>query len=117
MELAEEADTGIVSINNVALTGAMPFAPWSGRRESGSGVTSSHLAIREMLQPKFVLYDSNKDPEVWWFPATDQALLLARTTLDWLIAKPLSKLGKTFKVLGAMKERIRDQKAHLGKHS
>ena len=84
MELSKEADTGVVSINNVALTGAMPFAPWSGRRASGAGVTNSHLAIREMVQPKFVLYDSNKDPEVWWFPATDQAISLARTTLAWL---------------------------------
>lgn len=117
MELADEADTGVVSINNVALTGAMPFAPWSGRRASGAGVTNSHLAIREMVQPKFVLYDSNKDPEVWWFPATDQAISLARTTLAWLTAKPFSKIGKTFKVLGAMKERIRDQKKHLDKHS
>jgi acyl-CoA reductase-like NAD-dependent aldehyde dehydrogenase len=117
MELAEEADTGVVSINNVALTGAMPFAPWSGRRESGSGVTNSHLAIREMVQSKFILYDSNKDPEVWWFPATDQALELARTTVAWLTAKPFSKIGKTFKVLGAMKARIKDQKEHLKKHS
>ena len=75
------------------------------------GVTNSHLAIREMVQPKFVLYDSNKDPEVWWFPATDQAISLARTTLAWLTAKPLSKLGKTFNVLGAMKERIQAQKS------
>lgn len=117
MQLAEEADTGVVSINNVALTAAMPFAPWSGRHHSGSGVTNSHLAIREMVQPKFVLYDSNSDPEVWWFPATDQALSLARTTLSWLTAKPLSKLGKTFAVLGAMKGRIREQKKHLKEHS
>jgi hypothetical protein len=117
MELAAEADTGVVSINNVALTAAMPFAPWSGRRESGAGVTNSHLAIREMVSPKFILYDSNKDPEVWWFPATDQALELARTTLTWLVARPFSKIGKTFKVLGAMKTRIKDQKEHLSQHT
>lgn len=110
MALAKEADSGVVSINNVALTAAMPFAPWSGRGASGSGVTNSHLAVREMVHPKFVLYDSNPDPEVWWFPASDQAVELARTTLDWLIAKPLAKIGKTFKVLVAIKSRLKEQK-------
>ena len=112
--LASQAQTGVVTINNVSFTGAMPFAPWSGRRESGHGVTNSHLAIMEMVQPKFVLFDDAKAPEAWWFPFSDQAVALARQSLAWLTASGLSKVGKTFGLLGMQKKRIAEQKKTMG---
>jgi acyl-CoA reductase-like NAD-dependent aldehyde dehydrogenase len=111
--LTQQAESGVVTVNNVAVTAAMPFAPWSGRGASGHGVTNSQLAIREMSQPKFVLTDSNRDPEVWWYPATTQAIDLARDTLSWLVATPFKKIGATIKVLGGIKRRLKDQKSQL----
>jgi len=108
--LAARAESGVVTINNAAFTGAMPFAPWSGRGESGHGVTNSHLAILEMVQPKFVLVDKSKDPEAWWFPLSGDALALARDTLDWLTATGTAKLTRTVGVLRGMKRRVGEQK-------
>lgn len=108
--LAAAISAGVVSVNNTACTAAMPFAPWSGRRGSGHGVTNSEFAILEMVQPKFVLVDGNKDPEVWWHPYTDDAVSLARQTIGWLTATGVDKLSKTLGVLGAMKKRVTGQK-------
>ena len=109
--LAARAESGVVTINNASFTAAMPFAPWSGRRESGHGVTNSHLAILELVQPKFVLVDQNKAPEAWWFPMSADALALARDTLDWLTAQGTAKVTRTVGVLRGMKRRINEQKA------
>lgn len=103
-------DTGVVTINNSACTAAMPFAPWSGRRHSGSGVTNSHLAILELVRPKFVLADANGDPEVWWFPFDAESVALARQTVGWLTATGLSKIKMTVGLLAAMKKRVANQK-------
>ena len=42
--LAELLDVGVVVINNHALTGAMPALPWSGTRETGTGIANSRHA-------------------------------------------------------------------------
>lgn len=109
--LASRAASGTVTINNASFTAAMPFAPWYGQGESGSGVTNSHLAILDMVHPKFILVDESTDPEAWWYPLSGQASDLAKTSVEWLSARGLSKLGKTMGVLGAMKRRVAEQKA------
>lgn len=107
--LAASADSGVVTINNHACSAAMPFAPWSGRKLSGHGVTSSHLAISELTRPKFVLVDRNAAPEVWWHPFDEQAVALARDSLAWLGASGLDKARKTLGLLSAMKRRVTRQ--------
>lgn len=107
--LAAAADSGVVTINNHACSAAMPFAPWSGRKLSGHGVTSSHLAIGELTRPKFVLVDRNAAPEVWWHPFDDEAVTLARSSLAWLAATGLDKARRTLGLLSAMKRRVTRQ--------
>ncbi|MCA9514570.1 MAG: aldehyde dehydrogenase family protein [Myxococcales bacterium] len=111
--LAQDARAGVVTVNNVAFTGALPFAPWSGRGESGHGVTNGHLAMRELTQPKLVLVDENDAPEAWWHPMSEQAVQLARDTVGWLAATGLDKLGRTVGVLRGMKQRVAEQKRWL----
>jgi len=108
-------ETGVVSINNSACTAAMPFAPWSGRRDSGTGTTNSHLAIYDMVHAKFVLTDANKDPEVWWFPFDAESVALARQTVEWLTASGISKIKQTVALLAAMKRRVQSQKDFVGR--
>lgn len=105
--LAGRADSGVVTINNHAFTGSMPFAPWSGRGLSGHGVTNSHLAMLEFVQPKFILHDNNADPELWWFPLDQAAVDLARKTLKWMSSKGFSKAARTIEVLKAARERTK----------
>lgn len=109
-QLALRANAGVVTINNVALTASMPFAPWSGRGSSGHGATNSEWALREMTQPKVVLVDENRAPEPWWLPADDAAVRLARLSLDWLRASGPAKLGATLRVVRGLKARSKQQK-------
>ena len=108
--LAGQLSVGVVTINNVACTAAMPFAPWSGRRGSGHGVTNSTLAIHELVQPRFVLVDAGPDPEVWWLPYGLDAVALAERTLAWLTARGLDRLTRTVGLLQAMKQRVASQR-------
>ena len=109
--LAERAQVGVVTVNNVAMSASMPFAPWSGRGISGGGVTNSPLAILEMVSPKYVLVDHGRDPEPWWFPGDDGALAVARRSLGWISAGLLGRITGVFSLLGVMRARIKAQRA------
>lgn len=111
--IARKVRTGVVTVNNVALTASMPFAPWTGRGDSGHGVTNSHLAMLELVQPKFVLVDKSRGPEAWWFPFSEGAVQLARTSLGWLNARGLDRLSRTLGVVGGLRRRGREQKDKL----
>jgi acyl-CoA reductase-like NAD-dependent aldehyde dehydrogenase len=108
-ELARRANAGVVTINNVALTASMPFAPWSGRGSSGHGATNSEWALREMTQPKVILVDENSAPEPWWLPADDAAVRLARLSLAWLRSAGPAKLTATLRVVRGLRARGRQQ--------
>jgi acyl-CoA reductase-like NAD-dependent aldehyde dehydrogenase len=108
-DMARRCQSGVVTINNVAVTASMPFAPWGGRGLSGSGVTNSQRAIMEMVDPKYLLVDHGKDPEPWWHPDTPEAVALAQRSLDWLAASPIGKISRTPGLLKAIKGRIGEQ--------
>ena len=112
-DLARRARVGVVSVNNVAMSASMPFAPWSGRGKSGGGVTNSVLAIGEMVRPKYVLVDHGRDPEPWWFPSTSGSLALARRSLSWLSLGPLGRVLGLFQLLGAMRARLNAQRSFM----
>jgi len=80
--LAARLDVGVVTVNNHSFTGALPFAPWSGRKLTGPGITSSHLAVREMVRPKVVLVDRLRGPDLWWYPYTGAAVRIARALVE-----------------------------------
>ena len=107
--LAARAKAGVVTVNNVAVTASMPFAPWSGRGASGGGVTNSPLAILEMVVPKYLLIDHGRDPEPWWFPGGDSAVAFARRSLAWISSGPLGRIAGVFGLLTAMRARIAHQ--------
>ena len=111
--LAARAKVGVVSVNNVAMSASMPFAPWSGRGKSGGGVTNSALAILEMVHPKYILVDHGRDPEPWWFPGDAGALAFARRSLRWISAGVLARIAGVFSLLGLMRARIKAQRAFV----
>jgi acyl-CoA reductase-like NAD-dependent aldehyde dehydrogenase len=78
-DLAGKLHTGVVTVNNHSFTGAMVNAPWSGRKDSGLGVTNSHIGLKELVHPKFVLVDGGKGKDLWWFPHTASALTVAKS--------------------------------------
>jgi hypothetical protein len=69
--LAKKVTSGVVTINNHGFTAAIPGAPWTGVRGSGTGVTNSLHVLAELTRPKFVLTDSSRGKsELWWYPYT-----------------------------------------------
>jgi acyl-CoA reductase-like NAD-dependent aldehyde dehydrogenase len=69
--LAKKASSGVVTINNHGFTAAIPGAPWTGVRGSGTGVTNSLHVLAELTRPKFVLTDKSRGKsELWWYPYT-----------------------------------------------
>lgn len=72
--LAELLDVGVVVINNHALTGAMPALPWSGTRETGTGIANSRHALLTFARPKTTLVDRSEKPELYW-PPYDRGLV------------------------------------------
>jgi succinate-semialdehyde dehydrogenase/glutarate-semialdehyde dehydrogenase len=72
--LAERLDVGVVVINNHALTGAMPALPWSGTRDTGTGIANSHHAMLTFARPKTTLVDRSEKPELYW-PPYDRGLI------------------------------------------
>lgn len=65
-DLARDISTGVVSINDHMLTISFPEAPWGGHRDSGMGVSHSHLALRAFCKIKFVYHDRGLVPYKFW---------------------------------------------------
>jgi len=91
--IAERLEVGTVTINNHALTGAIPSLPWSGTRDSGYGVANSRYALSTYLRPRTVLVDQASIPDPYWMPFDDVLSQLGEVLADLQVAR-LSGLPK-----------------------
>lgn len=89
-QIARRLEAGTIFINNHAITGTMPFAPWTGVKDSGYGVANSELALHTFVRPRTIFVDKGRKPDPWWLPAdsilADIAERLARAQLGDLAA-------------------------------
>ena len=110
-DLATRLECGVVTVNNHSYTGAMPFAPWGGIKQTGLGSTNSHHALMEMVRPQVVVTDKPHGHEFFWYPYDGLNLELAR-----VLRRFLTGGGGMFKVLGLIKRaaRARDPEAGGG---
>jgi acyl-CoA reductase-like NAD-dependent aldehyde dehydrogenase len=102
-KLATRLQVGTVFINNHALTGAMPFAPWTGVKETGYGVANSEHALHTFTRPRTIFIDTNGAPDPWWLPSDE----LLADMAERLAQAQLGKLSAALKVPSIMKERKR----------
>jgi acyl-CoA reductase-like NAD-dependent aldehyde dehydrogenase len=78
--LARDLRAGVITINDHAFSGAVPALPWSGRGESGYGVTSSQFALDFFTAPRATIVDTKtKKPELWWHPYTPAAVQIGKS--------------------------------------
>ncbi len=96
LRIASQLEAGVVTVNNHGFTAAMPNAPWSGVKETGFGATNSHLALMEMVRPRFVLVDRSSRREMWWYPYNEALLTVAAALRDLALGK-LGVIGKLIK--------------------
>lgn len=94
MRLADQIDVGVVTINNHAMTGAIAALPWSGTRETGTGIANSELALGIFTRPKTVLVDMNEAPELFWMPYDRALYELGNLLSDAQILKLSPALAK-----------------------
>jgi acyl-CoA reductase-like NAD-dependent aldehyde dehydrogenase len=100
--LAERLQCGVVTINNHAYTGSMPFAPWGGIKHTGMGSTNSHHALMELVRPQVIVTDPPRGHEFFWYPYDAVNLELAEVLKGFLTGR-----GGLLKVLGLMKRATR----------
>ena len=102
LRLSEQIEVGVVTINNHAVTGAMASLPWSGWRETGTGIANSDLALSTFLRPRTVLLDRNTDPELYWMPYDKTLWELG----NLLAEAQIFKLGGAWKIPFLIKRRV-----------
>lgn len=80
--LAARLDVGVVTVNNHALSGAIPSLPWSGTRATGHGVANSHHALATFVRPRAVITDRSSQPELYWAPFDRELVEFGDTLCD-----------------------------------
>ncbi len=103
--VARRCDVGMAMVNNHAFAGSVPTSPWVGRKDSGTGVTGSHLAMKFLTRPQLVMIDKSRAKDLWWFPLTPTVLTIARTALRSLVAPLGERISLTLKLLGLLGKR------------
>lgn len=101
--IGQKLHCGSVFVNNHGLTGAMPFAPWTGVKDSGYGVANSAFSLSTFVRPKTTLIDTSKGPDPWWLPADK----LMEEVGERLVAAQLGKIGAALKLPSLMAARKR----------
>lgn len=100
-QLARRLQVGTVFINNHALTGTMPAAPWTGVKDSGFGVANSEHALHTFTRPKTLFVDTGRKPDPWWLPADS----LLGEIAERLAKAQLGEVVAALKLPSLMKQR------------
>jgi acyl-CoA reductase-like NAD-dependent aldehyde dehydrogenase len=100
---ARRLQVGTAYINNHSFTGAMPAAPWTGVKSSGTGVASGVFALNHYTRPRSVIVDRNEGADAWWFPMDDALEALGERLSDAL----LGNVAAALKVPGLLRRRQR----------
>ena len=109
--LARRLEVGIALVNNHSLTGTLPETPWTGTKETGTGVASSQWSYGTFVRRRTVLVDKNKDPDPFWLPA-DESLATFR---ELLAQKNLGGgIGVMLKLGGVVGKRVKAIRGQLG---
>lgn len=101
---ARRLQVGTAYVNNHSFTGAMPAAPWTGVKSSGSGVASGVFALSHYTRPRTLVLDRNESADAWWFPMGRALEDLGRNLSDALLGDVVAAL----RVPGLLRRRKRE---------
>lgn len=102
LELARRLDVGVAYVNNHAFGGALAGVPWTGVKDSGTGIAASRFSYPTFVRPRTLFVDSNAAPDPWWFPLDDSATQFVET----LRARALGSKSATLKLLPLLRRRL-----------
>jgi len=89
---ARRLQVGIAYVNNHSFTGAMPAAPWTGVKNTGTGVASGVFALHHYTRPRSIVIDRNAGADAWWFPMDARLEELGNRLSDALLGNALTAL-------------------------
>ena len=101
-QLARKLEVGIALVNNHSLTGIMPEIPWTGVKETGTGVAGSRHSYDTFVRRRTLFTDTSKKPDPWWLPASSELAEMG----DALVKRNQGSLGALLKLAGLVNKRI-----------
>lgn len=104
--LAARLDVGVVTVNNHALSGAIPSLPWSGTRATGTGIANGPHALATFVRPRATIIDRASAPEMYWLPYDDTLRHLGELLAD----AQLGRLGGAWRIPLLLRARARKLK-------
>jgi len=83
VEVALRVQCGVSYVNNCCFTGPMGGAAWTGRKQTGAGVTGSRYGLHGLVAVRTVCVDRSRGKrELWWYPYTDALTTMARGLVE-----------------------------------
>jgi acyl-CoA reductase-like NAD-dependent aldehyde dehydrogenase len=82
-ELARRLEVGVALVNNHAIAGSMANIPWTGVKDTGTGVAASRFSYPTFVRPRTVFVDTSSKPDPWWFPANADLHELGETLVEF----------------------------------
>ncbi len=101
--LARQLDVGVCLVNNHAITGILSETPWTGVKDTGTGVASSRHAYSTFVRPRTVFVDRSSKPDPWWMPANEDLKALSEA----LVFKAQGSFAVVFKLMGLVGKRVK----------
>ncbi|MCA9628757.1 MAG: aldehyde dehydrogenase family protein [Myxococcales bacterium] len=101
--LARRLEVGVALVNNHSFTGILPETPWTGVKETGTGIAASRHAYHSFVRPRTVLIDSSSKPDPFWFPANEDLETMSQA----LVLRNQGSFGALFKLAGLLGKRIK----------
>ncbi len=101
--IAQRLEVGVALVNNHSFTGILPETPWTGVKDTGTGIAASRHAYHTYTRPRTLLVDRSTKPDPFWFPA-DAALEQMSLAL---VERNKGSLGALFKLAGLLGKRVK----------
>lgn len=108
--LASRLDVGVVTINNHSFSGAIAALPWSGTRETGTGIANGAEALATYVRPRTVVVDAASGLEAYWLPYDHVLWELGSLIAD----AQIGRLGQAWKLPFLFRERSKILKRFFG---
>lgn len=100
--LARRLEVGIAYVNNHAFGGALANVPWTGVKNTGTGIAASRFSYGTFTRPRTLFVDKGSDPDPWWFPMNADLARMGEILIERGRGSRLAPL----KVLPLLKKRI-----------
>lgn len=105
--LARRLEVGVAMVNNHSFAGVVPQIPWTGTKETGTGVAASVHAYPTFVRRRTILVDTSRDPDAFWRPVNEDLWAFG----DAAARLALGAWSTVFSLLGLLRARVGAVKA------